>query len=294
MDVRELRYFVAVAEELNVSRAAARIGIAQPALSRAIQRLERQLGVPLFDRAARAMTLTAAGSVLLGEGRKAVRAMEAAERRTRRAGAAEPRLVVAHKPGGDAGLLPEVLRAYACRDGLPPAEVTVTGPGGPLEALRTGIADVAIVPVLADLAGLEHEPLLDDGWVAVLPKEHPLGTFEALDTVVLSGEPMVRWVGGDDAAQEWPGGTAPAGPPVHNTEQLFEVVSLGQALALLPSTLAESRGHDGVVYRPVVDLPPLTIAVVWPAGCRSRAVAGFVAAAVDRAALSRAPGSMDP
>ena len=75
MDSRELRYFVAVAEELNFSRAATRLGMAQPPLSRAIQHLERRMGVQLFDRTSRQVTLTQAGTVLLHEGRKALTAL---------------------------------------------------------------------------------------------------------------------------------------------------------------------------------------------------------------------------
>ena len=85
METRELRYFVAVAEELHFGRAAQRLGIAQPPLSRAIQQLERRLGAALLDRTSRAVTLTEAGSVLLAEGRAALDAVDAAERRTRRA-----------------------------------------------------------------------------------------------------------------------------------------------------------------------------------------------------------------
>ncbi|MFD5162997.1 LysR family transcriptional regulator [Streptomyces hawaiiensis] len=85
METRELRYFVAVAEELHFGRAARRLGIAQPPLSRAIGRLERRLQAVLLERGSRAVTLTEAGAVLLREARAALAAVEAAERRTRRA-----------------------------------------------------------------------------------------------------------------------------------------------------------------------------------------------------------------
>ena len=84
METRELRYFIAVAEESHVGRAAERLGMAQPPLSRAIAQLERRIGAHLFVRSPRGMTLTIAGQTLLREGRPALAAVEAAERRTRR------------------------------------------------------------------------------------------------------------------------------------------------------------------------------------------------------------------
>src|SRR5689334_6287153 len=105
LETRELRYFVAVAEELHFGRAAARLGIAQPPLSRAIRLMERRLGVSLLERTSRSVRLTPAGEVLLSEGRQALAAVAAASRRTRRAGRGQPRLVLAMKPGTDAGLV---------------------------------------------------------------------------------------------------------------------------------------------------------------------------------------------
>ncbi len=90
METRELRYFVAVAEELHFGRAAERLGIAQPPLSRAISQLERRLGTTLLERTSRSVALTPAGEVLLSEGRAALDAVAAAERRTRRRAAVRP------------------------------------------------------------------------------------------------------------------------------------------------------------------------------------------------------------
>src|SRR5439155_11167476 len=112
VETRELRYFVAVAEELHFGRAAERLGIAQPPLSRAIRRLEHRMGVTLLERTSRSARLTAAGEVLLAEGRAALEAVAAATRRTRRAGRPEQSLVLVMKPGSDAGLLPGILARY--------------------------------------------------------------------------------------------------------------------------------------------------------------------------------------
>src|SRR5438309_358835 len=101
LEVRALRYFVTVAEELNFGRAAERLGIAQPPLSRAIQRLEAELGVALLERTTRRVALTPAGAVLLQQGRAALEAVAAAGRRAQRAGMPGAKLQVAVKPSGE-------------------------------------------------------------------------------------------------------------------------------------------------------------------------------------------------
>src|SRR6201999_4273271 len=104
LETRQLAYFLAVAGELHFGRAAARLGIAQPALSKAIRQLERRLDVTLLERTSRAVTLTEAGRVLSCEARVALEAVSAAALRAQRAGTRDPRLILALKPGGDAGL----------------------------------------------------------------------------------------------------------------------------------------------------------------------------------------------
>ena len=123
LETRQLRYFVAVAEELHFGRAADRLGIAQPPLSKAIRDLERQLGVHLLARTTRRVTLTQAGQTLLADARNVLDAAAAAARRARRAGHQERKLRVALKADFDAGLLPLILDAY---DALPVDECTIS------------------------------------------------------------------------------------------------------------------------------------------------------------------------
>ncbi|WP_369639991.1 LysR family transcriptional regulator, partial [Nocardia sp. JMUB6875] len=177
MDTRELRYFVAVAEELHFGRAAQRLTMAQPPLSRAIQQLERRLGVVLLHRGSRAITLTEAGSVLLREARLALEAVEAAERRTRRAAADRPGVVLAVKAGASRELLSKLLDAYAAEPGAVEVEVMLCGPGEPERLLRNGTADVALLHRPYDtIAGFDTEDLHTENQIAVLPAGHPLST----------------------------------------------------------------------------------------------------------------------
>jgi DNA-binding transcriptional LysR family regulator len=181
VETRELRYFLAVADELHFGRAAQRLGMAQPPLSRAIQQLERRLGVRLLDRDRRGVTLTAAGRVLVDEGRAALDAAAAATRRTRRAGGADragaprERLVLAVKAAGSHELLHKLLDAYAAEPGAAEVEVIPSGTCEQEKMLRDGRADVALMHApFNTLTGFDSEELLTEGQIAILPAAHPL------------------------------------------------------------------------------------------------------------------------
>ncbi|MET7300681.1 LysR family transcriptional regulator [Embleya sp. NPDC005575] len=299
LEVRELRYFIAVAEELNFSRAAQRLGMAQPPLSKAIAQMESRLGVRLLERTTRQVRLTNAGQVLLDQARIAVDAVHAAARRARRAGQPTPQLVVAVKPGGDAGLLREILAAYRGRGShLPPPEVVVGGGGEPIAMLRDGRADVALLRSPFDGQGLDSQTLVVEPRLAVLPAAHRLAGRRRLRLTDLKGEPIPRWKGaapsttayytGCDGAEEAGDGhtgSAPAdtpeGPLVAGVEQLLEVVALGQAVAFLSRSTTERHQRPDIAYRPVTGLSPSAVMVAWPETSRSAAVATFVQAAHD-------------
>ncbi|RFU41643.1 LysR family transcriptional regulator [Actinomadura logoneensis] len=298
LEARELRYFIAVAEELNFSRAAQRLGMAQPPLSKTIAQMESRLGVRLLERTTRQVRLTPAGHVLLDQARIAVDAVHAAARRTRRAGQPTPQLVVAVKPGGDAGLLREILAAYREKDPhLPPPEVVFGGSGEPIAMLRDGRADVALLRSPFDGQGLDSETLLVEPRLAVLPAAHRLAGRRRLRLSDLRGEPIPRWKGaapstiayctGCDGATAGDGqksADAPEGPLVASVEQLLEVVALGQGVAFLSLSTTKRHQRPDIAYRPVTDLSPSAVMVAWPETSRSPAVAAFVQAAHDVAA----------
>jgi DNA-binding transcriptional LysR family regulator len=276
METRELRYFVAVAEELHFGRAARRLGIAQPPLSRAIRQLERRLGVELLERTSRSVALTEAGGVLLREGRAALEAVDAADRRTRRAALAttgDPGLVLVTKAGASGELLAKLLDAYAAEPGAVTVDVLLCGPAEQERLLRDGRADVALLHRPFDAtAGFDTEDLVTERQVAVLPAGHPLTARTELrlaDVADLPGLPAPRWPDRDGRYPDGPG------PQVRDHTQLIQLIALGRTTVVLPES---SRGQlpDDVTAVPLLDAPMVTTVIAWPPHSRSRALASLI------------------
>ncbi|MFI2206596.1 LysR family transcriptional regulator [Streptomyces sp. NPDC020192] len=279
METRELRYFVAVAEELHFGRAAQRLGIAQPPLSRAIHQLERRLGAALLERTSRTVTLTGAGSVLLREARAALDAVEAAERRTRRAALAatgHADLVLATKAGASSELLAELLDAYAAEPHAVTVDLLLCGIGEQERMLRDGRADVALLHLPFDTtAGFDTEELCTERQVVVLPAGHPLTGrthVRMADVTDLPGLPMPRWPGRDGTYPDGPG------PQARDHTQLLQLIALGRACWIAPES-CRAQLRDDLAAVPVLDAPTVTTVIAWPPHSRSRAVAGLVEAA---------------
>ncbi|GAA4559643.1 LysR family transcriptional regulator [Pseudonocardia xishanensis] len=271
METRELRYFVAVAEELHFGRAARRLGMAQPPLSRAIAQLERRLGVTLLDRTSRGVSLTAAGGVLLREGRAAIAAVEAAERRTRRAGP-EHGLVLATKAAASAELLAKLLDRYAAEPGAVPVQVELCGIAEQGPMLRDGRADVALLHLpFDDVSGFDTETLTVEIQVAIVPAGHELTTRAELTLAELAGSdlPMARWPDGAGSYRPGPG------PEVRDHAQLLQLIGLGRATTVLPDSVRQNL-REGLAAVPVVDAQRVTTVIAWPPHSRSRAVADLV------------------
>lgn len=291
-EVRELRYFVTVADELNFSRAAERLGMAQPPLSRAIRQLERRLGGALFDRNTRRVVLTDLGKTVLDETRFALDVLAGVSRRARRAAQATPTLVVTAKPGIATGMLQRIVHAYDVLPGAARVEIAVSGYREQADMVRDGRADVALLSSYFDQRGLDAEPLTAEPRVVALPAGHPLARLDELRCRDLAGEPMPQWPrmtpaelaywSGRDraAARDQPGdpdtGAAPPGPPVSDPSQLLEVVALGQAVALIPRSLADANPRTDIAYRPAADATPYTVAIAWSEGSRGHHIAQFV------------------
>lgn len=283
LEVRELRYFRMVAQERSLSRAAERLGMAQPPLSRAIGRLERRLGVRLLDRHSRGVSLTPAGVTLLEESARILDAVAAAAHRTRRAALDEPTLVVTAKPGIASALLARIVDTYRNRPDAATVEIVVSGYGEQADLIRSGTVDLALVGSPHQARGLDTEPLMSEPRVAALPANHSLADRSTLSVADLADHPMPVWRDATpDELAYWTGRDRMptdrpiTGPSIQDSSQLLEVVALGQAVALVPRSLAEHNTRPDVAYRPVADASPYLISAAWAAGARDRWIAGFV------------------
>ena len=260
VETRELRYFVAVAEELHFGRAAVRLGMAQPPLSRAIRQLEDRIGVRLFDRDRRGVRLTIAGEALLREAPAALDAVRAAVRRARRAVAPERRLVLATKAGSSHEFLQAMLDAAP--DDLP-VDVVLCEIGEQAGLLRDGTADIAVMHrPFDDFTGIDAVDLYSEPQVAIVPASHPLGRRRSLTMAEVSSVPdlpMARWPLADWSYPPGPG------PEVHSQSQLAQLVALGRTLLVIPRSSRAWQWPEHVAV-PVLDAPLATTVLGWPAG----------------------------
>ena len=191
-DLRQLRYFVIVADELHFGRAAARLGMAQPPLTQQIQKLEQELGHRVFDRRGRRTTLTDAGRVLLDEATRLLRDYEGAMERVRRAGRGETgQITLGSPPSMMLGPLPAAIRGY--RDRYPDVHVTLRelSTTAIAEALATGALDVGLLREVKSVGSIDTELILREPIVAVLPKRSPLARRTRLALRDMAQEPFV-------------------------------------------------------------------------------------------------------
>ncbi|SEC53557.1 LysR family transcriptional regulator [Streptomyces melanosporofaciens] len=272
LETRELEYFVAVADELHFGRAATRLSIAQPALSKAIRRIETRLGVPLFLRSSRHVELTPAGEALQEHGRHALNAVAAAVRSARRAVDTEAHLRLVLKPGGDAGLLSGILAEYSHQPDARRVDILFSGPADRTDFLLDGRADVGLLYVpFDDLDGLDHETLHAEERVAIVPTAHRLAGLASVRMADLEGETLPRWKG-------VPGGDG-TGPEVADVVQLLQMIKVSRMIGVLPRSLVEPL-PPGLVGVPVSDAPPSRLVLAWNEQDRRPLLATFVAAAL--------------
>ncbi|MFG3153891.1 LysR family transcriptional regulator [Streptomyces sp. NPDC048219] len=283
--VRDLRYFAAVAEELHFTRAAERLYVSQPALSKQIRVLERQLGAELFRREPRGVTLTEAGTALLPyarrvladwtEGATAVRAAQAARRGT---------LVIGMSTSpGRGGLLPAIRSRFTAAHPEALPRLRQLDWHDPTAGLADGTADVAYVWLpLPDADRYAWATVAEEPRLVALPDTHPLAARAEVDFADLTDEPFLAlppeagvlrdfWLALDErrALQERlgpAGGTA--GPPrigaeIAGTEETYEALAAGLGICLVATGNAPLITLGGVTTRPVRGLSPSRYALAW-------------------------------
>jgi len=283
MELRQLRYLVAIDEAGNLGRAAKRLYVSQPALSYALKKLEAELGVRLFDRLAGGVVATAAGRDVVAEARATLRQAErvtVAAARHRRA--ATGLLRVGFEASG-AGELTTLARAeFTRRHPNVRVEPKRFDWGGEVTALRDGRIDVAFVWLPADLSGLHAEIVHTEPRVAGLPTDHRLAGREAISVLEVNDDPLL-WT--ERAPREWvdwwavnprPDGSIPRwGPTNDNVEEMLEQVAEGVAICFASASMATYYGRRDLAWVPLSDVEPLRVALAWPRRSDNSLVHGF-------------------
>jgi DNA-binding transcriptional LysR family regulator len=288
MELRHLHYFIAVAEELNFTRAAARLHIAQPPLSKQIHDLEQEIGVQLFDRTQRPLQLTLAGQVFLKEVQDAIALVDNAVKMAQSASRGEiGRLVIGFTSSMTNIFLPDIVRAY--RDRFPLVELVwrELSTSVQLQALRDRQLDIGFFHLTSwmlqesDLCSMTiwHEPL-----IVALPETHPLANQIQVSLKALEKEsfilPSRHFAPGlskeiEHLCQQ--SGFSPV--VVHEGTMMLTILSLvagGVGVALLPANVQNIQ-RKGVVYKNIVEsTPTVPMAAVWRQGDSSAILREFL------------------
>ncbi len=287
IDLRQLRYFLAVSEELNFGRAAQRLHISETPLSRQIHQLEEQLGVALFERSKAGATLTRAGMAFLPEVRRTLAQAEkavAAARAARDADAGQ--FVVGYTTVFDRSVFPDVFDRFRRR--FPDWRLAVKGKHSIslIRDIKNGVMDAAFIGLHTDAQGLAVETVREEPFVVALPARHRLASKLRLGFEDLRGEPMFWFErrlnpGFYDYCQAFfeqidfkP--NAIAEPADHHI--LLGLIAEGQGIALIPASLQNVK-RQGVVFRALKNETrklSIGIAVAYPQGHQSPVLRAFL------------------
>lgn len=267
MELRHLRYFVAVAEEGHVTRAAKRLGMQQPPLSQQIHALERELGAQLFTRKPRGVELTEAGRALLVDARAILAHVDHALAATRRTARGEQgKLAIGFTSSTPFHpLVPRVVRAF--REAHPRVALSMEEGGSPelVEGLRNDRLDAVFVRTdVGNTEGLAIETLLREAMVVALPRSHPLARGgAALALKSLARETFIVYRRGSGpglyeailSACRAAGFNARVGQEAPRVVSTLNFVAAGLGVSVVPASLARMR-LDGVVFRRIRSAAP--------------------------------------
>lgn len=281
MELRHLRYFVAVADARHFTRAAHALGIGQPPLSQQVQALERELGTPLFTRLPRGVALTDAGTAFLEDARRILREADQAVERARRVARGELGRVrmgmINSAPFHP--LIPRLIREFRRQHPQVALSLEERTTPGLAAAVRNDLVDVAFVrPLLGNEQDLCVEPLLDEDLVLALPSGHPLTRRARVPLLALSIEPFVlfpRAVGAGLHDEIISACRAAGFSPrvVQETSQVTSIVNLvaaGLGVSIVPASMQQVHS-DGVSYRPIQKpIPKARLSLIYRDADRHR------------------------
>lgn len=288
MELRKLRNFVVLADELHFGRASKRLAMTQPPLSLSIRSLEEELGVRLFERTRRRVALTHAGATFLEEARNLLARAEQAVAQARAADRGEVgHLTIGFMAATAYTVLPLVLRDFAERFPAVRLDLRELTIPQQFEALRRNHIDVGLVrPPVAD-PELADEIILEERLVVALPAGHPLAARVRASAKRLAEQPFVMFQRGPglvlhDQVMRFclgAGFTPRVAQEVSQTHVVIGLVSAGIGVALVPQS-AQNIRLRGVVYRPLTEAsPPVHTSVAWRRGDRSPVIDSFRAIA---------------
>ncbi|MFE3194032.1 LysR family transcriptional regulator [Nocardia sp. NPDC059240] len=265
VDLRKLRYFVAVAEHLHFGRAAELLFIAQPVLSRQIRALEEELGAQLFARDRRGTALTAAGEQLLLDAKPLLASADALQRRVIRAAQGGDTFTVGFMPGL---IVTAAVRALTDRHPGLRVELVRTGWFDQVEVVHDGQVDVSVVRLPIDPHGLIVRPLYTEPRVVVLPADHRLAGKDTVSVADLAHEHLLQ---DPDTIPEWRALAVelqtdrPTVPVFRSVEEKLEHVAAGSGIMFLPLSVMTFYTRPDIAYIPVPDLAPLQVSLAWSA-----------------------------
>lgn len=262
LDMRRLRYFVALAEELNYRAAAQRLHLAQPVLSRQIKTLERELGAQLFVRDSTGTRLTAAGEQLREEAMVLLAGVEGLRRRVIAAAAGTRSLTVGFMPGLT---ITSATRALSAAYPDVSVEVLRTDWTDQSAVLHDRRVDVGFVRMPIDLTRLSSVSLFCEPHVALVPAGHRLAGRDGVDLAELSADVLLQSA---DAIPEWkalPGHEAHLGPTpaARSVEEKLEWVAGGRGFSVLPQSVAEYYRRPDIAALSLRDVGPNEVRLAW-------------------------------
>jgi DNA-binding transcriptional LysR family regulator len=277
LDLRKLRYFLAVAEELSFAKGARRLHITQPVLSRQIRVLVTQLKVQLFVRDSRGCALAPAGELLLAEAATLVAEAKSLQARLARIGAGTHHFTVGFMPGLT---VTDPVRALASRHPEMEVQVLRTTWLDQVDVLLDGRVDIGYVRMPIDTTGLHTEHLFSERRLAAVPVHHRLATRGDIRLAELAGETMLQHPGG---IPEWQTMIAsrPDQAPVlaamnlRSVEEKLEAVAAGRGVSVLPESTARYYRRPDITYLRIADIPDNEVRLASTANRRDTVITEF-------------------